>query len=223
MAPELGGGEDLFGFPGGGEFPGEGHFGFEMFKEDVVGKFAGEGDAVIALGPLDVVQMSSDEVRLHFSEPLVVVEEAEVVLEADVAKVVPVSDLRAVGEVLLETDHFALVGDVFVLGSRFNGEDDSGFFSGLDEAFEDVDGTLEILGAGFFASLDAGEFVIGVVVGELVSGGQFFAEGAGPFFVGHGSDGAHVEDDVVGPKLLSHVEGFEGFAKGPVAFALIVG
>lgn len=85
-----------------------------MPEELVVGEGAGEGDAVVALGPLDVVEVGADEVGGHFSEPLVVVEETEVVLEADVAEVVPVADLGAVLEVFLEGHHFALVGDVFV-------------------------------------------------------------------------------------------------------------
>lgn len=44
-----------------------------MAEELVVGERAGEGDTVVALGPLNVVEVRADEVGGHFFEPLVVV------------------------------------------------------------------------------------------------------------------------------------------------------
>ena len=196
--PEAEGGEDLLGFSGGREFPGEGHFGFEMAEELVVGERAGEGDAVVALGPLNVVEVRADEVGGHFFEPLVVVEKTEIVLESDVAEVVPVADLGALLEMLLEGDHFALVGDVFVLRAGFDGEDDACFFGWLDESFEGVDGALIIFWAALFTFLDASEFVVGIFSGELESVAEFVGEELGPLFVGHAAHGAHVEDDILG-------------------------
>ena len=93
----------------------------------------------------------------------------------------------------------------------------------FDELLENFDGALVILGAVFFTFFDAGEFVICVFVGELLSGGEFFCEGSGPFFMRHGGDGAHVENDVFGPKLLGHIERFEGFAVSFVTFVRVVG
>ena len=178
---------------------------------------------MVALGPLDIVKVGSDEVGLHFSEPFRVVEKTEVVLEPDVSEVVPVADLGAVFKVLLEGEHFAFIGDVFVFGAGFDGEDDPGLEGGFDEPLEGFDGPLEILGAGFFAFLDAFEFVVGVLVGELFSGGEAVGEGSGPFSMRHGGDGAHVENDVLSLKALGHFERLHRFPESAISFGGIVG
>ena len=108
---------DLLGLAGRREFPGQRHFGFEVLEKLVVWQAAGEGDAVVAVGPLHVVQVGANKIGFHLGEPLVVIEEAEIVLQANVAEVVPVADLRAVREVFLKGDHFSFVGDVFVFGA----------------------------------------------------------------------------------------------------------
>ena len=86
----------------------------------VVVEGAGEGDTVVAVRPVDVVHVGADEVRLHLAEPEVVLEEAQVVLQLHVAKVMPVADPLVLGEVLLKRDHFALGGDVLVLRAGFD-------------------------------------------------------------------------------------------------------
>ena len=79
---------------------------------------------MVALGPVNIMHMTSDEVGCHFSEPLVVVKKSEVVFELDVTEVVPVSDPRVVFEVFLEADHLGFVRDVFEAAPRFDGEVD---------------------------------------------------------------------------------------------------
>lgn len=85
-----------------------------MTEKSLVGQVSGEGDAVVALGPLDIVEVGPDEVGRHLGEPLIMIEEAEIVLEAHVSEVVPVSDLGAVRKVGLELDHFSFIRDIFV-------------------------------------------------------------------------------------------------------------
>lgn len=68
--------QNLLGFTRWGEFPSVGHFGFEMSQELIVGKGAGEGNAMVAFGPLDVVDVGTNEIGCHLGKPLIVIEEA---------------------------------------------------------------------------------------------------------------------------------------------------
>ena len=96
----------MFGFSSWAEFPDKGFFGVDVAEEFFEIEFTGEGDSVITIGPVDVMDMATDEVGSHFAEPLIVIEQAEVVFELDVTKVVPVSDPWVVFEVLLKSNHF---------------------------------------------------------------------------------------------------------------------
>ena len=60
--PKFKGFEDFFGFAGGAEFPDEGAIGREERKDGLVIERAGERGAVIAGGPLDIMNMAADEV-----------------------------------------------------------------------------------------------------------------------------------------------------------------
>lgn len=108
---------DLLGLAGRREFPSQRHLGFEVLEKLIVRQATGEGHPVVAVRPLHVVQVGANEIGFHLGEPLVVIEEAEIVLQANVAEVVPVADLRAVREVFLKSDHFSFVGNVFVSGA----------------------------------------------------------------------------------------------------------
>ena len=101
MSPDLEGLLDFFGFAGGGEFPDDGTIGREEGEQGFVVEGAGEGCAVIAGGPLDVVDVGADDVRGDLLEPIDVVEQADIVLELDVAEVVPITDPGVVFEVVL--------------------------------------------------------------------------------------------------------------------------
>ena len=93
----------------------------------------------------------------------------------------------------------------------------------VDEAFENIDGTFVILGAAFFTSLHRGEFVVGVIIGELLSVQKFFREQLGPIAVGHVGDGTHVQDDIAGVEAFGHFEGLERFTVGAGALRRVVG
>ena len=92
---------DFFGLAGGREFPDDGAIGREKGEQGFVVEGAGEGRAVIACGPFDIVDVGADDVRGDLLEPIDVVEQADIVLELDVAEVVPITDPGVVFEVVL--------------------------------------------------------------------------------------------------------------------------
>ena len=101
LSPDLEGLFDFFGLAGGGEFPDDGAIAREKRQQGFVVERAGEGCAVIACRPLDVVDVGADDVRGDLLEPIDVVEQADIVLELDVAEVVPITDPGVVFEVVL--------------------------------------------------------------------------------------------------------------------------
>jgi len=101
LSPDLEGLLDFFGLAGGREFPDDGAIGREKGEQGFVVEGAGEGRAVIACGPFDIVDVGADDVRGDLLEPIDVVEQADIVLELDVAEVVPITDPGVVFEVVL--------------------------------------------------------------------------------------------------------------------------
>lgn len=103
---------DFVGFAGGAEFPHERAVWWEPPQQFGEVEHSGERHAVVARGPLDVVHMAADQVWGDPFQPLFVVDQAEVVFQLDVAKIVPVADLWVIGEMLLQAQHFAFGGHV---------------------------------------------------------------------------------------------------------------
>lgn len=117
MSPDLEGLLDFFGFAGRRKFPNDRAIGREKGQQRFVVERARERGAVIAGGPFDIVDVTANDVRGDLLEPIDVIEQADVVLELDVAEVVPIANPRVVFEVVLEVKHLALAGDVFVAGA----------------------------------------------------------------------------------------------------------
>src|ERR1035437_2834145 len=87
VAPDGEGFDDFPGVAGGAEFPDERASGGETGEEGCVVEGAGERGAVVAGGPLHVMDRAADDVGGHAVEPVRVVEQSEVVFELDVAGV----------------------------------------------------------------------------------------------------------------------------------------
>ena len=128
-----------------------------------------KGRAVVAGGPLDVMDMTPDQVRGNFFQPLLMVEQAEVVFELDVTEIMPITDRRMVGEVSLESDHFAFRGHVLEAGPGFDRQLDSDFRSAVGEGGQRLDGAMEIERAEFFAFSHKRDFFLDVVVAVLTA------------------------------------------------------
>lgn len=171
---------------------------------------------MIACGPLDVVDVGADDVRGDLLEPIDVVEQADVVLELDVSEVVPITDPGVVFEVVLQVEHLALAGYVFVAGAGLNGEDDAVFLGLDDELFEGIDGATVVERGDFFALFDEVDFGLVVVGIEDLAisdhGGKAFG-----VFRGLERHGAHVKDEVVCLELRGDLQGLEGHVERATA------
>ena len=108
---------------------------------------------MVSVWPLNIVQVTTHEMIGYGLNPLLMIEQTEVVLELNMSKIVPVTDLRLIGEVLLKGDHFSLCGHVLVSGAGFYREFDSEFRGTIHQLTQGLNGTA-IVKAGDFLALD---------------------------------------------------------------------
>src|SRR5690606_41614505 len=97
---------DFLALPCWTQLPNQGTILGKERKKLLVIQSAGEGNAMIPLGPLHVVDMPPDQVRRNPAQPFDVVEETQIVFQLDVPEVMPVADPRMLGDLLLKEDHY---------------------------------------------------------------------------------------------------------------------
>lgn len=178
MAENGGGLADLLGLAGRRKLPSDRHFRLKHFEQWIVVDFARQRHTVVAIWPIDIVDVAADEVGLHLCQPLLVIEQAEVMLELHVAKVVPIADPWIVSEVLLQHHHFALVWHIFVARSRLDRDRHADFFRLIGDERERLDRAVVVRLMELFALFDEVEFRLGVFGGELLA---FFDHLSEPF------------------------------------------
>jgi hypothetical protein len=130
----------------GAEFPDEGFIFGDEGHEFVVGDATGEGDAVIAGGPFDIMEVAADEAGLHASEPIAMVEEVEVGLELDVTEVVPIADVGGF-DFVHELGEFTFGGDIFEAAATFDAQVDFFTFGVFDDGLKRFLSAFDIKGA----------------------------------------------------------------------------
>ena len=108
---------------------------------------------MVSVWPLNIVQVTTHEMIGYGLNPLLMIEHTEVVLELNVSEIVPVTDLRLIGKVLLKGDHFALCRHVLESGAGFYRKFDSKFSGTVHQLTQGLNGTA-IVEAGDFLALE---------------------------------------------------------------------
>ena len=160
--------------------------------------------------------MPADEMWRNPLQPLAVINQPQVVLELDVAEVVPITNPRVVPEVSLEGNHLAFCRHILVAGSRFNGQLDADFLRPRGQGAECFHGAVEIQRRDFLAFFNECQLGLDEVAIVLTAIGHHLGEWSGPFLRIHWH-GAHVQHQILCLKLRCQIERAQGHIHRPLA------
>ena len=172
---------------------------------------------MVAGRPLDIVHMAAHEMRGDAFQPLVVIEQAEVVFELDVAEIMPVADPRVVGEVVLQSRHLAFGGHVLKVRARLNGQPDAEGGGPRGDRGNGIQRPLKVEWPDFLAFPDKLELGLDVFRLGLAALGHHRGEALAPLARVE-RHRAHVEHQVLCFELGGQFQGTECQIEGALPF-----